>query len=131
MKRVHFDDLHEDQLATFEGVPFTGIAFAESDEQRLTDEVEFRNGLQDGVARDWYANGQLRSEGRFRKGARHGPYAEWYETGAPKRQANYELGVLLKETAWDQAGAVERQYAIDPASSTYRILELLRAGQSQ
>ncbi len=131
MRRVPFYEIDEEHVAEFEGVPFTGIAFEESEDGRLMEEVQFKDGLQDGLAREWYLNGQLCRQGGFYQGVQHGAHDEWYETGARKRHAEFELGVLLAETTWSESGTVAQEFVIDPASPNYRILEKLRLGEKR
>ena len=53
--------IDQDMAYTSDGVPFTGIAY-ELIPGRWRSEVTYRDGMQDGVARDWYPSGQPKGE---------------------------------------------------------------------
>ena len=58
--RVPMDeiDFDEELVYTYRGELFTGVAYEESVEHGLS-ETSFRDGKQNGAARDWSPNGQI------------------------------------------------------------------------
>jgi len=49
-------------------------------------------GREQGVWREWYPAGSLRSELTFDGGQPHGPWREWYEAGAARSEGAYAQG---------------------------------------
>jgi antitoxin component YwqK of YwqJK toxin-antitoxin module len=53
----------------------------------MASEVEFVDGVQHGVARDWYRDGQIHGYTEFSRGVRHGFEQEWFEDGRKAMEA--------------------------------------------
>ncbi|MEU9006269.1 hypothetical protein [Streptomyces sp. NPDC048551] len=63
------------------------------------------SGRQDGISREWYKNGVLRSERVVRAGKPQGEFREWHSSGTLKsRQVFDDTGLLREEELWNEAG---------------------------
>jgi antitoxin component YwqK of YwqJK toxin-antitoxin module len=51
------------------------------------------NGTADGVIKDYYSSGKLKSEGVFKNGRPAGTYKEYFENGQLKSESSYDNGV--------------------------------------
>jgi antitoxin component YwqK of YwqJK toxin-antitoxin module len=60
----------------------------------LRSEVNYRNRKPDGVARTFYKNGKLKREANFREGVQHGVTKSYYENGQLKAEESYENSTL-------------------------------------
>jgi antitoxin component YwqK of YwqJK toxin-antitoxin module len=123
MRRVPIEILEEgdDGVARLDGEPFTGCAYEEASGPRMPGEVEFVDGLQHGLARDWHLNGQLHGCTEYRSGVRHGLDEEWFENGRKAMEARYEHNILLEKVLWDKEGRELQRYRLredDPLFST-------------
>lgn len=126
MARVPMDVLDEDDIARLNGQPFTGTAFELADGARRASELEYRDGLQHGFARDWYPDGRIHGETEYAEGVRHGLEREWFENGALAMEAMWEYDILITKCIWDPAGMVIERYSIDEGSWQFQLLTALR-----
>ena len=53
-------------------------------------ERNYKNGLEDGVQRYWYDNGQLKTEENYKNGKLDGVRRHWYDNGQLSEEANYK-----------------------------------------
>ena len=72
-----------DDLYTFKGKPFTGVAVEK------------------------YPNGQKEYEGTLKDGKLHGLGTEWYENGQKSAEFTLKDGKLISEKRWDEDGNPE------------------------
>lgn len=103
--RVLYDDVEfDDQLALVGGKPFTGVIFALHPGGQPEAELNYREGLPEGLQQEWYANGQLERKWIAVRGKGSSEAHEWYVDGAPKSfRRNIDLWpVEIKE--WDGHG---------------------------
>jgi antitoxin component YwqK of YwqJK toxin-antitoxin module len=117
MDRVNYDDLEADKYGNdffyWKGKPFTGIAFELHPNGQLSCEVEMVEGMANGFVREWFPSGQLKLEGYE---TLSGPFSsrswsrEWFPNGTLKRETTSEDGVRIKETIWNEAGALVSTY---------------------
>ncbi|MDY6993954.1 MAG: hypothetical protein SVR94_15305, partial [Pseudomonadota bacterium] len=66
---LQFDN---DQIAIINGDPFTGLAFYYRDDGTIESEVDYVQGIQEGVIRDFDELGNVISESEVKNGAYHG-----------------------------------------------------------
>lgn len=133
MLRIHYDDLeydYENALEAFEGKPFTGVAFDEGPAGGRH-EVEFVDGLKNGVAREWAPDGTLIRERLLRGDALDGMSREWFPSGVLRKEGLYESGLCLREKEWDEEGRLVRDYALSADDRAHKTLELIRARRKQ
>ena len=67
--------------------PLNGIVFCE-----FGDIGKYVNGKEDGVQKDWYDDGQLRSESNYKDGKSEGVQKWWYENGQLWTEGHYKDG---------------------------------------
>ena len=67
-------------------------------------EENYKEGVEDGLHREWHANGQLLSEGNYKDGVEDGLFREWSADGQLLSEENYKDGVLISEKCWDWDG---------------------------
>jgi hypothetical protein len=108
--KVDFDLLGESEDAhadlTYDGRPFTGIAYEKDAMGRFISLSGYQNGKPCGPLRTWYPSGQIEQEQYYRGGALHGPWREWYPNGQPRVDAYYEHGHLLRSKRWGEDGTL-------------------------
>src|SRR5438552_9371533 len=105
MKRVPYKSLeYDDGLMLLDGEPFTGIGYFLDPEGQLQGEIEYRNGLEWGMKREWYAPGKPYYEGRLYRGVLDGKKREWHQNGQLAEEGDYELGFKLRKKCWDEDG---------------------------
>ena len=85
--------------------PLNGIVFCE-----FGDIGKYVNGKEDGVQKDWYDDGQLRSESNYKDGKSEGVQKWWYENGQLEFEGNYKDGKKHgKETWWNNGQVVKEE----------------------
>ncbi len=71
----------------------------------LKDEISYKDGLKDGEYRHWSDHGQLVEEGHYVKGKLNGLIKEWYKNGNIKLEVNYKNGEMNGlRTEWYKSG---------------------------
>lgn len=71
--------------------------------------IPYTNGKQEGIARSWYDNGQLRNECNYIDDKKDGYSKEWHENGQIKRDEFYCDGVLINAITFDEDGEAINQ----------------------
>jgi hypothetical protein len=127
--RVHFDELELDQehRTTWQGRRFTGVAFDLYPNGKTWSEVSFVEGHRHGPIRVWFPSGQQKIESACWNGGRHGRSRAWNEAGRLQAEATYELGVLVVERTFDDAGNVTKDWRIGPRDTGWATLQQMRA----
>jgi len=72
---------------------------------KVMDFITLKDGLENGLSRGWYANGQIEYEANYKEGAEDGLYREWSEDGQLLSEGNYKDGLedgLFRE--WHENG---------------------------
>jgi antitoxin component YwqK of YwqJK toxin-antitoxin module len=123
-------DFESDLVYMYRGKPFTGVAYEESPTRGRSD-VMYHSGLQDGLSRDWYPSGKVKSEMMFDQNDRHGGYRNYDEAGRVVEEGFYEYSVLVSRKIFDSAGNVVEEFNLDLDSGTGRILRRLRNERQQ
>ena len=119
--RIEFTLLDADEdMALYDGEPFSGIAYSLYLNGRLRSEHPFRNGFEEGLCRDWHENGQLAAKWSAARGQAT-RLLEWFESGIVKCAGRYEYGVELAYKEWNDQGdlIVERVIAADSPLHKY------------
>lgn len=126
-ERVRDDQLDygPDLIYYLAGDRFTGIGYEDVPGYGLS-EIAYRDGFQDGPARDWYLSGTLKSESWYRENVRHGFSREYNEDQVKVLEEVYEYGILVRRTRWDEAGRVAETWAIDPDGQNFARLQRYR-----
>lgn len=97
--RASFDELTlgDDGRHYLHGVPFSGIAYETFDNNTLMSENEFVDGIEQGVAKIWSANGQLLECATRWRGVFHGKCSAWTIDGSLVSESWYEFGIKTAE----------------------------------
>ncbi len=120
-EKVEFGD---DSVYRLDGLPFTGVAEERDEQGCLLSELEFKNGMQDGVTREWI-DGVLRLEHSYRQGAKHGLQREWAADGSLEMVEEYELGICLSRRTETVEGELAETFRLgeqDPQQQTLKAL---------
>jgi antitoxin component YwqK of YwqJK toxin-antitoxin module len=128
MQRVAAKELEyaEDGLYYFNGKPFTGTAIYYLKSGWENAEMEFRDGLQWGPAKEWYGPGIPMRDATFLNGALHGRAKEWHKNGQIAEDGEYEHGITLWEKKWDEQGNLESDYVLKESDSNFEMLKKFR-----
>jgi len=95
-KRVLEDELVErNGVYYFQGEPFTGTVFDIYDEEQIKYEQEYKNGVRDGLYREWYENGQIKTETNYEDELQFGSFKKWYESGQIKEQTTLKYSTAV------------------------------------
>ena len=71
-------------------------------------ELNYKDGLQDGLTTKWFPNGAKGEEANYKNGKLHGTTTEWNTNGAIESKTNYKDGKLHgTATEWHTNGAIE------------------------
>lgn len=118
-------DYGPDLIVTLDGVAFTGIAYEDSPAHGRS-ELSYREGLQDGPARDWYPSGVLKGESPYVQGVIHGFVKEFAESGQLLSEVLYTYGirVLIRQYL---DGSLVSELRVEPDDFTAELLSRLRA----
>jgi antitoxin component YwqK of YwqJK toxin-antitoxin module len=119
-------DIDSELVATADGRPFTGIGYEESSVLGRS-EVEYRNGVQEGIARDWYPSGVLKGESEYFQNTLHGVTRECDSSGRRVSETHYEYGIVVRRERFDSSGVVIEVHELDPNSGEAALLRQHRA----
>jgi hypothetical protein len=114
-------DFDEDLTYTYRGELFTGIGYEESDDRRIS-EIRYVNGRQEGVARDWHADGSLSEETTYRQNVPHGRRVCHDTAGHVLIEEEYEYGILLSRVERDADGKVTGSTELKPTDPLWKTL---------
>ena len=53
------------------------------------EEVEYSDGIKNGLHKQWYKNGQQKFERTYKNGIHDGKWTEWYENGQSMVEGNF------------------------------------------
>ena len=120
-------DYPGDGLYYKDGQPFTGVFECRLPDGGLEAEEQYKDGLLSGRKRTWHPSGALQLEAECAWGVYHGRVREWYEDGRPAADAEYESGVRVRGTRWDEQGHVAEEFVLSEADPAYRIVIAARA----
>jgi antitoxin component YwqK of YwqJK toxin-antitoxin module len=114
-------------VALRKGKHFTGAAYQLHPDGWLQSEIEYVDGVRDGMARYYFTSGQVKSEIFARRNLAWRLERDWRENGWLQREAVYVFDLLVYERAWDHAGAVVRDYEISERDPNYARFDDARA----
>jgi MORN repeat variant len=118
-------DYDEELVYRWRGELFTGIGYDDTSPSGLS-EVSYRDGLQDGPARDWYPSGALKGESDFRENVLHGTVREYNEDGVLASEVSYEYGIMLARSERNESGEMIETFRIGADSPSHALLERYR-----
>jgi antitoxin component YwqK of YwqJK toxin-antitoxin module len=106
---INIDQAHhgDDLRLLYEGEPFTGEVVETAPNGRIVALTSYSNGMEDGPATQWYADGQLRAKGVVSSGRAVGLHRRWHRNGQLAAEQRYDdNGRELSVRTWDEAGNV-------------------------
>lgn len=105
LPRADYDDIElDDDLASLNGVPFTGIVYSTFPDGRLESEANYVEGLPHGLREVYYPDGQLKSRNIAVHGKGSSESWKWHPNGM---MAAYRRNVDLRPVElrhWDENG---------------------------
>jgi len=116
-------DYRQDGYYYLDGKPFTGIGYSLFEDGRVAAEMEYREGLQDGRTREWYATGQMMVDSTLVEGGVHGHAREWHVNGVMAEDGEYDHGVALWTRKWDEQGKLVKEYVLSPTDPRYEAIQ--------
>lgn len=119
---------YDGDLKCLDGVPFSGTSFELFDQGAPKLESEYIDGLESGVCKEWFANGQLKSCVHCKNGMKHGISEIFFDNGHKQVNSLYEWGVEISYDEFTKKGELVISRKLDPndENSNYKILEKLR-----
>lgn len=107
LRRVDIDEVEfDDQLALVEDQPFTGIIHQIDSAGCLRSESRYREGLPDGLSKEWYPDGQIEARWIAIRGNGSSESWEWHRNGQPRSYRRNVDGYATRIKAWDERGAL-------------------------
>ncbi|MGW7269317.1 toxin-antitoxin system YwqK family antitoxin [Streptomyces sp. NPDC054864] len=105
--------MDEAQRLLYRGELFTGEV-AEYLGGKLVSLDHYTEGTQNGVSREWYQDGTLRSEGTVRMGLPRGEFREWHPNGTLASLKTFDDdGLTLREDLkWDENGQPTKRWRL-------------------
>ena len=92
----------------------TGIIIAKYDStNNLSAEYNIKDGVSNGIQKQWYKNGQLETFFMTKNGIQNGVNKTWYENGQKQYESNFKEGKtvgLVKE--WYKNGQIKYEYIL-------------------
>lgn len=80
---IHIGKLSEtDSLTTYQGKPFSGLAYELHPKGKISFVKSFRRGIQHGQMMVWYPDGAPQLHASYHAGSPHGRFLGWYANGA-------------------------------------------------
>ena len=70
--------------------PFTGVYITTYPNGQKQEEINYKDGKQEGLVTKWYENGQKQSERNYKDGKQEGLGIVWYENGQKESEGNYK-----------------------------------------
>ena len=98
----------EDSLAYFNGNLFSGRAKSFYENGQQATEVNYVDGMRDGLESRWFENGAKKFEARFHNNQLTGVYEEWFENGKKKTERVWQDGKAVSVKEWSSEGELVR-----------------------
>lgn len=98
-------------ITQFNGMPFSGWQYELYANGDTTAIVPYYKGRENGFAKAWYVNKQLKESGEFREGKKEGMHKAWWPDGKPRFVREFKHGVYnghVKE--WFATGLVYKEF---------------------
>jgi antitoxin component YwqK of YwqJK toxin-antitoxin module len=127
-ERVNFEalDMDTEQRMVWQGKPFTGTAIELTSDGKIVGELNFVDGVQDGLTREWSLSGRLIAEEAYSDGSKHGYSRHWFDNGQLSSEQLYEYSIKTKEVVWSNDGNLISKWEISENDQTFSILQMLR-----
>jgi antitoxin component YwqK of YwqJK toxin-antitoxin module len=117
LKRVDRQEIeyYKNYLFRYQGNPYTGLVYSINEAGLVIAEDGYCEGIEWGLSRQWYSNGQLKKDYKCRHGCSYGWGWEWYVTGQLKNEffISNESGVLIKKKQWNVRGVLTEYFDLE------------------
>jgi antitoxin component YwqK of YwqJK toxin-antitoxin module len=117
LKRVDCREIeyYRNYLFRYRGNPYTGLAYSINEAEQVISEDGYCEGIEWGLSRQWYSNGQLKKDYKCRNRCSYGWGWEWYVTGQLKNEffISDECGVLIKKKQWNVRGVLTEYFDLE------------------
>ena len=77
-----------------ETTPFTGVYITTYPNGQKQEEINYKDGKQEGLTIAWFENGQNKVERNYKDGKQEGLVTWWFENGQKEAEINYKNGIL-------------------------------------
>ena len=113
-KQPNCKDIDGFQTADISLIPndYTGVAFKCVD-GKVELLYNYKDGMPDGLVREWYENGQVSYEINWKEGKEDGLSRGWYENGHLRYELNFKDGEPISKKEWDENGKVSTPLALE------------------
>jgi antitoxin component YwqK of YwqJK toxin-antitoxin module len=118
--RVHVGQttVDEGEIVLYNGAPLTGDVYNTAPNGTLITAKSYRDGLEEGVQREWFPDGTPESEYRVEDNLLVGETLDWHSNGRlARRQVFDEYGELQAREVWDDEGTLQADESFDYRSS--------------
>ncbi len=126
MKRVHYSKLadHPEQgdFNTLRGKPFTGVAYDDEPDGRVTVEWTYRDGVLWGPRRIWAWSGRPQGSAYFVRGVLHGVCRGTYNSGPKEGVSVYQYGICVRRKRWGLDGQLKEDFTLREDSEEFKEL---------
>lgn len=116
----------EDQTCIYRGVPFTGTAVFYRTDGTPESEVEYLDGVQNGLVRDWSEASVLVLEAEVKNGAYHGLVRHFSDSGHLLREEDYEFGICIARRESLENGGMRKTFSLDSSDEAFKVLQAMR-----
>jgi hypothetical protein len=123
MERVPSEDIEEgfpDNRCYHDGVPFTGIGYSLYPTGELESECAYRDGIEDGLSRQYRPDGGLVESGQWSAGHREGLWRSWHLNGVLASEEFCHFGCPLARVRWDEEGRVVEDFVLAKTDPRYQ-----------
>jgi len=105
--KVNIDELEFDEdLALLNGVAFTGSVLSYYDKENLEFEYSYSDGLPQGLQREWYSNGSIKSEAEAIRGRGSAWSRNWHQNGVLAEERKYNHLFPVSILKWSSDGTL-------------------------
>lgn len=110
------------EIFYFNGEKFTGIIYWQVNDF-VGSEFQVKNGVKDGLEKEFLANGIISSEINYEEGQEEGIGKYFYESGKLKDRIYFEMGSIVWSETYDETGNLLERDEIDKNSFEYKSLQ--------
>jgi antitoxin component YwqK of YwqJK toxin-antitoxin module len=95
------------------GAPYTGVVIESLPSGYITATYEVKDGLKDGVEKEFYSATEVEHVAHYWKGFLHGDVIYYYPEGGLKEKSVFEYGICLEEFQWDETGQLTHHQVLE------------------
>lgn len=93
--RVFYENLEiQNGVAYLKNRPFTGLSIKQWDNKQTNEEINWTDGLKDGLYSEFTETGTLVARENWARGVKHGDYSYYYPNGVLKNKGSFKNGNL-------------------------------------